>query len=335
MVETGQTTTPQNVGNVQLETSLLIRLIPNFDGSFDQLISFIDNVNNAYNIANSSQKEILLPFIKAALKGSAQNIVQTRSYDSWDALKAKLKEIYGEKKSFAQVQIELQNTRQSRDETIASFTQKIEAKIQKLLATLKLETDKAVDESQQELIEKMGLTTFIHNCLPQYGQLLRIRNPKSIVEASRLATDEELAIKFQKMQTYNQNSFRNNNNANYNGINKNKSKHHTFNNSNNKKVFIAQKLSCTYCKKEGHTIDYCFKKKLTCNFCKKNGHSESNCFTKNNTNWKNGQNPKNGQNSKNGWNPKNEPRASTSKSNHNMSSLVNAVKREELVTEEF
>lgn len=87
----------------KIELTLLIKLIPEYDGSFKKLTDFIDNVSEAYKLAKDEQKEILMPFIKAALKGAAQSIVQTSSFNTWEPLKRKLIETFGERKSFAQV----------------------------------------------------------------------------------------------------------------------------------------------------------------------------------------------------------------------------------------
>lgn len=261
---------------MDLDIHLLIKLVPEFDGTFANLTQFLANVDNAFRLAKAPQIPVLLTFVKAALKGPAQNIVHTTSHPTWESLRKKLLTIYGEKKSFAQIQIELQNLKQLRDESVASFTSKIENKIQKLMSALSFENNGIVQQAQQDLIKKMGLTTFIHNSLPQYGQLLRIRNPSSITEASRLASDEEIALKFQKMSVGHTTSFK----PNFNG---NSSFNRNFN--PNKKVFATEKLKCSYCHKDGHKIDNCFKKnksKMICNFCKKEGHLENRCFAKRN-----------------------------------------------------
>lgn len=241
---------PDSASNILMDISLLIKLIPEFDGSFDKLTAFIDNVNSAHDLATPEQKPILMPFIRAALKGPAQNIVHSVNYTSWDNLKKKLISTYGEKKSFAQIQIELQNLKQYRDESVASFTQRIESKIQKLMSSLSFKNNGTLDTSQQELLKEMGLTAFIHNSLPQYGQLLRIRNPQNIVEASKLACDEEIALKFQRAS------------LGYNTFNKNNS--NKFRNS--QKVFITEKIRCTFCNREGHKIENCFRKKTEMQF---------------------------------------------------------------------
>lgn len=240
----------------RVEINLLIKLIPEFDGSFDKLTSFIANVSEAYRLAKEDQRDVLMCFIRAALTGSAQGITQTQTFVDWNSLKLKLIETFGEKKSFAQIQFELQNTRQKPDESIASFTQRVESKTQKLMSTLSFETGAQLDSSQQDLIRKMGLTSFIHNCLPQYGQLLRIRNPTTITEASRLASDEEIALRYQKLSLRNFGQ-------------------------TNKKVYATNLLHCTFCKKNGHEYEKCFKRKRSkkpiCYSCNEEGHTSNRC----------------------------------------------------------
>lgn len=273
----GNGTPDSNSDTSRIEMTLLIKLIPEYDGSFGKLTAFIDNVSEAFKLAKDDQKGILMSFVKAALRGSAQSLVQTINFGDWDTLKRRLIETFGEKKSFSQLQLELQNTKQRKDESIAAFTQRIENKTQKLMSTLSFELNQNINASQQELIKRMGLAAFIHNSLPQYGQLLRIKGPATITEASRLASDEEIALKYQRL------SVRELNNP-------------------NKRVHFTSKLPhCTFCNRSGHSIENCFKrnpnKKIVCYNCKKEGHTSKNCFkktssqtTQNSSNF-----PKNGQ----------------------------------------
>lgn len=253
--------------NIELDLKLIVQLIPEFNGSFENLLAFIDGVTEANNLASESQKIILFSFIKSKIIGSAKSIIQSSNFSSWESLKKKLIEIYGEKKSFVQVQIELQNTKQYRNENVASFTQRIENKVHKLMTTLTFESGEKIDKSQQDLIKKMGLTAFIHNCLPEYGQLLRIRSPETISEASKLANNEEVALKFQRMNLQSNN---NRQNPNFKRVNT---------------TTQICKSFCSYCKRDGHSFDNCFKRKnqeKVCSYCKKKGHVFEKCFLRQN-----------------------------------------------------
>lgn len=272
-------TEAEKVLDITLDIKLLIKLIPEFDGSFNKLNGFIDGVNEAIRLAKPEQKAYLIPFIKAGLKGPAKSVTLTVNYSNWDSLKKKLIETFGERKSFAQIQIELQNCKQFKTENISSFTQRVEGKIQKLLTTLAFENEGKIDQSQTDLIKRMGLTAFINNCSIEYGQLLRIRNPSTLTEASRLAHDEEIAL---NLRRYSHN-YKSNNNYN---VQPTTHKTQSF---------------CNYCKKQGHSSEKCFHKSNKqnlnfCSYCKKNGHTIERCFLRNN----NSQFPKNSNVSKNG-----------------------------------
>lgn len=235
-------TNPDGIDQANLHISLdvLIKLIPEFDGKPDDLHTFIDRVSDAVKLCNPKQKSIILTFIKAKLKGNAQVPILNNDFTSWDQLKRKLIETYSDKKSFAQAQLELQNTRQYANELISAYTQRIETCIRRLINTLSLEIDERPDDGQIEIIKKMGLSAFINGVRPEYRLILRSRDPLTVQQASKIAQNEELTLKLQNLH-----------------VSYNRTNHH--NNSQNnspRRVNFVEKF-CKYCKRKGHTIEEC------------------------------------------------------------------------------
>lgn len=271
----------------EININLILKLLPDFDGKPDELSNFIDRVNDAFELASECQKSILLTFVKAKLQGNARVPLRNQHFGSWTELKTKLIEVYGDKKSFAQAQLELQNTRQFKNEQVSAFTQRIETKVQRLLNILNVDNSGGgVAESQVDLIKRMGLTAFIHGALPQYGLLLRARDPESVQAASRIAQNEEIALKFQSVSINNNNHFqssRTNYFGNNSAVNKqnpkegpNYSRGSNFQNQSNqnrgqnsqdqsnqfsgaRQLSGVSKIVCRYCKKPGHEISVCRK----------------------------------------------------------------------------
>lgn len=269
---------PVVVPEHEINISLILKLLPEFNGKSDELSNFIDRVNDAFALASPGQKDILLTFVKAKLQGNARVPLRNQIFNSWTDLKSKLVEIYGDKKSFSQAQLELQNTKQFKNEQISSFTQRIETRVQRFLNILNVDNSGAgVDQSQVDLIKRMGLTAFIHGALPQYGLLLRARDPESVQAASKIAQNEEIALKFQSVSisgsgNYSYQSSRSNfqnNNSNQSGrqnFNNNSNQPGRQNSNNNCEQFGAakhlntlSKIICGYCKKPGHDISVCRK----------------------------------------------------------------------------
>lgn len=89
----------------------------------------------------------------------------------------------------------------------------------------------------------MGLAAFLNGASPEYSLILRSKDPASVQEASRMAQNEELTLKFQNLSASTFKSPSNNNNYN-----------------NNRRVFTVEQKFCRYCKRSGHLIEQCRKR---------------------------------------------------------------------------
>lgn len=82
-----------------LNFSDLKAFIPVFDGRAEDTFNFVYSCLQAINLASESQKPILFKYIQTQIKGNAQIIILNESFDNWESLKNKLKEVYKESNS--------------------------------------------------------------------------------------------------------------------------------------------------------------------------------------------------------------------------------------------
>lgn len=256
--------------NNEIQLSFLTKFICDFHGDAQRLTPYIRNCQNAMDIASPTQKPILFSYIQSTIKSRAEISLNNRSFGNWNDLKKHLLETYSDKKTITQLQLELQLCKQFQNENISEFTQRVETCVTRLLRqTNELHMlDGSNDNAKKSelsgklyIIEQMGMNAFILGVLPQYGLILRTRDPKSIREASQIALQEEKVSEYlQKISNSNFPSF------------------------------------CTICKRKGHSESNCRSKKDSssvrfvqnqnnqtqkqyshCNYCKRKGHSIQEC----------------------------------------------------------
>lgn len=258
--------------NGVLSLQFLCSFIKPYDGDRKKIHSFIRNCDNAMKLAKDFQKDPMFNFICSQLCDKAELAIANHDYKTWDQLREFLLLSYAEKKSYGHLQIELQTCKQYANEDITNFMQRIETcQVQLLQLARTLSETEGELQGRFAVIKDTALQTFIINCLPQYSQILRSRDPQTLSEAYDIAIREEKIQNFQnrnKFHKFNENTkFKKNsqfvsNNNGEKGNNGNNNKNETFNkNSAKPKAIFLQNKICKYCKKPGHIVDNCYKLK--------------------------------------------------------------------------
>lgn len=298
---------------VDVPLGFLCKFVTQFSGDPRTLAPFLRNCQNAMDLASDIQKAILFNYIKSMIRGRAEIALNNREFDTFEELKKHFTEFYSDKKSVAQLQMELQSCRQFPNEGMAEFTQRVESCVTQLLQRTtelhSIECDGTRAESQSELkgklsvVEQMGVTAFVLGSLPQYGLILRSRDPKTIREASQIALNEEKVsnyLSFSKSshsnacsfcngkghsaaQCYKRDSSRTNSESTA-PIRKSGNNINLANPPNSKGNFdpVRQPVVCNYCRKVGHLLADCRKRKWHNE--NKHKYNNSNQNTNHNTN---------------------------------------------------
>lgn len=252
----------------QIPLSILIKFIKPYNGDRDKLSSFIKNCENAINLANLAQTDILFKYIVSQLEGKAESASSLKIFNNWNELKQFLKITFGETKHRDHLLLDLQNCKPKSDESVTQYSLRLETCLTKLQTDIKHSTrDESELKGRIASTEDLALHTFMLGLPNSISIILRCRNPTSLHEAISLAVQEE------KLQNY---------------VRSNISKP------------SFKSLRCKICNKSGHNEKNCYSNRkhsaqspvylvdnpnpsisqsndVTCRYCKNIGHDISEC----------------------------------------------------------
>lgn len=266
----------------KIEFSVLLKFIKPFDGSREKLNPFISNCQNAYNLANRSQKVILFKYILSQLEGRAESTCNIKDFESLEQFLEFLKQQFGERKHYAHLLSELQDCKQSPIESVNQFALKIETCLAKLLTEINISIPtkrKTELTGRVAAMEDLALHTFMVGLHPRLSQIVRCRDPDNLNAAVNFAVAEEKIISSVNRRP--QSHFNNNERqrlpprrdfqprpGNFQFQQGNRPEH--FRN------FNTNDMTCRYCKNIGHTIEYCRKRQYNSNRAQFNASSSNN-----------------------------------------------------------
>lgn len=294
-------------------------MITKFDGTKSKLFEFVDNCDKANKIIKPEQKNLLFTLIETKLTDNARSVVRNREFRDWIDLKKFLLDTYSEKRTSCQWQLELNSCRQGFNESVLSYSNRVENCYLKLTNTLNPTLTAEKREACIELLREQALNVFITGLQKDLLILVKSQKPDSLELAIAIALSEEQEIKskaeinryqnvnsgFAKHCTfcnkpghsnfncrYNKNSNQNNvrhfqkTSQNQNFSNQSQFKNtpnlsHNFNtNANNQSRSFYSKF-CNYCKRKGHLINECRTREYNNNRKKQNHDSNNSLNTRN------------------------------------------------------
>lgn len=254
---------PLFVQPADVDLNVLLRFVKPFDGSREQLNPFLNNCTNAYNLASDNQRPILFKFILSQLQGRAESACAIKEFANWEQLKQFLTTQFGERKCYAHLLTDLQETKQRAGESVAQYSLRIETCLSQLLTEITLSNVKKSElVGRTAAMEDLALHTFIMGLNPKFSNSVRLRNPKNLNEAINIAISEEKIVHFStkathsELKPYRSSEF---------------TRHRNYNNNNNQiQVFRPSSgpnkpITCRYCKLQGHSIENCRKRQYNNN----------------------------------------------------------------------
>lgn len=256
-----------NTSNMSQSVSLEIaeKMLLRFDGTKSKLYDFIDNCDNATNLVKPELKNVLFAIILSKITDNAKALIRNRDFDNWSDLKTYLLEIYAEKRTIGQRQLELTSCKQNIGENVISYSNKIENCYIKLINSLDPKLPQVARKACIELLKNEALNVFITGLNKDLNILVKSQNPDTLEKAISVALNEEQELK-SKQEMFRYQSV--NNSSARLCFNCNKPGHTTINcrfkkNENfNVRSFSHQQNTkfCRYCKKSGHLIEECRKR---------------------------------------------------------------------------
>lgn len=266
-----------------LPITFLIKFIKPFDGSRDELSSFISDCNKAFSLASIKQKLVLLDYIQTQISGKAKAACVNRRFLTWDELKDFLKTMYQDVKHYSQLLCDLTNLRQYPSEQVSQFVYRVETCLKKCINSIQQNSTNAITlAGKLEMLQEIAINRFTYFSNPNISSVLRIRDIKTLNEAISIAVSEERVINMYNPR--NKSEYSQNRKINYHESNSKSDYKNTpsCSNSNyNRDIPVnpkpnASDLKTNFRGNSPQTTRY--QNALQCRYCKENGHSIEKCI---------------------------------------------------------
>lgn len=190
----GDSKTPSPAVRVKPEVDLniLLKFIKPYDGSRETINSFLTNCNNAYELANDSQRPILFKYILSQLQGKAEVAASIKDFQNYEQLKDFLKLQFSQRKHYSHLITDLQECKQQLAETVVQFSTRIETILTQLLTEISLNPTKKLEiAGRTAAMEDLALHHFLMGLHPRISNIVRCKSPKNLNEAIGFAISEE------------------------------------------------------------------------------------------------------------------------------------------------
>lgn len=234
-----------------------------FDGNKLRYLEFVDNCEKTLKLIKPELKSTLFELIQTKITDNARSLIRNRNFTDFPTLRKYLDEIYLERRTINQWQLELNSCKQGQSESVHSYSSKVENCYIKLVNSLDISIKGEAREACVNLLKSQALSIFINGLTKDLNLLVKSQRPQTLEIAIAVAMNEEQELKskiemqrFQnntsKFCTYCQISGHTNFNCRYKYQKPNPHIRH-FNSNQNSKF-------CNYCKKNGHMINDCRKR---------------------------------------------------------------------------
>lgn len=249
----------------KLDRSFALKLIPEFDGNRANLHKFLNACDLISEDITAAEIPILLLIIKTKLTGPAYNIVKYTEFTTWESLKEKLMQQFLETKSLSQLQLELIHIKQRTNETVRSYSNRLEQTLANLNDACIASEGSESSSVILNLNSKTALKAFERGLNPKISLIIKASRFTSLTEAIEAAVlEEKSGFSYSNQTSYNPSQPKPRN-----------------------------PTHCNFCKKTGHSIEQCYLKKnkeqlpsfksevkkvtITCSYCKNLGHHINEC----------------------------------------------------------
>lgn len=248
--------------------NIILKFIKPYNGNRETLNAFLNNCQNAIDLASSNQQSVVLKYIISQLEGRAELACSIKEFTSWPTLKEFLKSQFGERKHYAHLLTDLQECKQNQNETVSQYALRVESCLSQLLTEVNMSCPRTAELiGRLSAMEDLALQSFILGLNPKISLVVRCQNPNSLNEAINIAISEEKLVHFINKR----NPSGNNLNQLRSGKPTNSQNHFnkfSHQGTPNFSKFTNNKFSsivCRYCKTPGHTIDRCKKREYNNN----------------------------------------------------------------------
>lgn len=237
--------------------NIILKCIKPYNGNRETLNAFLNNCQNAIDLAASSQQSLVLKYILSQLEGRAELACSIKTFEKWSSLRDFLKSQFGERKHYLHLLTDLQDCKQGPNENVTQFSLRVESCLASLLTDISMSCPRTTELAGRiAAMQDLALHTFILGLNPKIAVVVRCQDARTLNEAINMAISEEKIIQFSNKPSsnYQSNSSRNN-------------QPHRIPQpgpSNPNKFYPNQRryqpVVCRYCKAPGHSIEQCRKR---------------------------------------------------------------------------
>jgi hypothetical protein len=187
-------TVSRNDGNF-ISVSEALKLIPPFKGNKEEVVTFIGNVDTAFAVINPREEATLYKFMLTRISGEPRVAVNHRNFDKWTELKEFLSNAYVEKRTLDYHASQLFNARQTKDERVTDWIQRIQALGSQFREAALLNCSATAREGILDLSDRLRNICFVQGLAADRIQtIVRSRNQQNFDEIAETALVEESAI---------------------------------------------------------------------------------------------------------------------------------------------
>lgn len=244
-----------------LNIELALKIIPEYDGSPTTLHRFISCCEIIQKPLKSEENANLINLLKVKLTGKAYDVLRYKDFKTFRELKSEFQKQFGETRSSAQIQLELLQNSQSRNENVKSYANRI----QQLLTELNECCSNSLGKSNDDILtlnDQTALKAFQEGLVPSIKLIVKACRFTKLKDAVAFAFEEETNLQSKS-------------------------------NSNTTPSYHKPIIKCQVCHKPGHNADVCFLRyrvnnpnsyskahnniRVICAYCKNIGHHIQEC----------------------------------------------------------
>ncbi|CAH2001487.1 unnamed protein product [Acanthoscelides obtectus] len=191
--ESEEMTFPEN--SLQM-LRMFVDTIPNFDGNFNTLPSFISSCDYLFDTFNTSEETIkryLLRVVQTKLVGRAQLLVGCRTeLNSWSLIKNALEQCFGDNRSLECLEQDLFLASPNRNESPLDFGKRLQILRSTLAQKLSIsDSTPEVKVAMMKQYDGICLRAFVRGLSGPLQTVIRLKNPSSLEEAMAYIIEEE------------------------------------------------------------------------------------------------------------------------------------------------
>lgn len=150
-------------------------------------------------LATEEQKPVLFRYIQTQIKGDAQLILMKKEFSGWKNLKSESKTVCQGPHSVLQLHRELVSIKQRHNETVVSYTQRVQTLQSRILQLRKGRVKREFRVGEINYLNEETFTVFINGLRQILSTYVITQRPKTVEEARRFAKEEEQRLNILKL----------------------------------------------------------------------------------------------------------------------------------------